>query len=485
MALNSISRIYHLPKPPTFSLLSLHHYTTTTSENASNYWKILQSKSFFQSNLEKTLTKIRGKLDSSIVEQTLHKLFSTENSVLGLRFFIWAGIQPDYRHSNYMYSKACKLYGISRRNRGIFGDILRVYKEEGCVVSVKTFKVILNLCREGKMAEEGLKVLRKMGEFDCRPDTTVFNVVIGLFCERGEMVVAEGLMKEMGLIEVYPDMSTYIAVIKGFCNVGRLEDACRMIRVMRDHGCVPNVVVFSTLLHGFCRVGDFDKALEFLSQMEKEESGWTPNVVTYTSVIQCFCENGRTDDALLVLDRMEARGCFPNRVTVATLSKHLCSEGRIEEAYKLVDRVVAYGSVLKNECYSSLVVSLLRIKNLDEAEKLFRWMLGNQIKPDGLACSILVKRLCSEGKLLDGFQYYVEIEKANCSVSIDSDIYSILLEGLCQQGHLVEAARLIDLMIERKIKLKTPFAGTLVRVLENSGQKELALHLRSVQANVE
>ncbi|KAF5935577.1 hypothetical protein HYC85_026706 [Camellia sinensis] len=337
-------------------------------------------------------------------------------------------------------------------------DILETYRVEGCLVSVKTFKIVLNLCRKANLADEGLWVLRKMKEFNCRADTTAYNVVIGLFCDKGDMDVAAELMSEMGLINLYPDMITYIAMIKGF--------------VMRWQ--------YSALLDGVCRFGSLEKALELLLQMEKEGGDCSPNVISYTSVIQAFCEKSRTMEALQILDRMEANGCSPNRVTISTLMKGLCTEGHVEEAYKLIDKVVAGGSVPEGECYSSLVVSLLRIKKLEEAEKLFRRMLASALKPDGLASSIMIKGLCLEGRVLNGFHLYNEIEKMDCLSSIDLDIYSILLAGLCKESHLVEAAELARLMVERKIQLKAPYVDNIVEHLKICGEKELFSRLTSI-----
>jgi len=68
------------------------------------------------------------------------------------------------------------------------------------------------------------------------------------------------------------------------------------------------------------------------------------------------------------------------------------------EAYKLIYRIVVGVHVSSGECCSSLVITLLRDKRLEEAEELFKGMLGNAVRPNGLVCSILMKDLCLEGK---------------------------------------------------------------------------------------
>ncbi|PSS04027.1 Pentatricopeptide repeat-containing protein [Actinidia chinensis var. chinensis] len=477
MAIASISRFLSsssLPKTHIFSLTTMLAFSISSS--ADKYWTHLQKNG---SNVERTLNSVRAKLDTTSVTEVLDKC-ALNQPLLGLRFFVWAGLQPSYRHSSYMYSKACQLFDINRNPR-IITDVIEAYRVEGCLVGVKAFKVVLNLCRKANLADEGLWVLRKMKEMNCMPDTPAYNVVIGLFCEKSDMNVAAELMREMGSVNLYPDMITYIAMIKGFCNAGRLEDACALFKVMKGHGCSPNVVAYSILLEGFCRFGSLERALDLLREMEKEGGDCSPNVVTYTSVMQAFCAKSRTMEALHILDRMEASGCSPNRVTIRTLIEGLCREGHTEEAYKLINKVIAGGSVSDGECYSSLVLSLLRIKKLEEAEKLFRWMLASAVKPDGLASSTMIKGLCLEGRVFDGFCLHCELEELGFLSSIDLDIYSILLDGLCQESCMAEAAKLARLMVERRIALKAPYVDNIVEYLKNSGEKDLVSHLLGIE----
>ncbi|KAL6284361.1 hypothetical protein ACE6H2_015290 [Prunus campanulata] len=288
-------------------------------------------------------------------------------SQLGLRFFICAGLHSSYGHSYFMYSKACELCEI-KLNPSVIFDVLEAYRIEGRFISLNAFKVVFNLCKEANLADEALSVLRKIPDFGLRPDTTLYNVVIRLFCDKGDMNMAESLVKEMGLVDLLPDLITYMVMINGFCNVGRSEK--------------------------------MERALELLTEMEKVGGDCSPNVVTYTSVIQKLCDKGRLKEALVIFDRMEACGCAPSRVM-----------DQVEEAYKQIDRVVAGRSVTYSDCYSSLVVSLARGRKPEEAEKVLRMMLDSGVKPNSLACSIMLKKICLEGRVIDGFCLFHELEK--------------------------------------------------------------------------
>ncbi|GAB4858078.1 hypothetical protein Ancab_015980 [Ancistrocladus abbreviatus] len=476
MAISSLSRFIsssiRITAPPFNFIPSFPLAAATSSSAAERFYTHLLSH---PKNPEKTLAALKSQLDSSIVNQVLHRC-SLNHRQLGLRFFIWAGVQPKYKHSEFAYSRACKLFEIDRNPCSIT-DVIEAYKVEGCVIGIKMIKVVLKLCRVARLADQALWLLRKTEEFNCRPDTTMYNVVIRLFCEKGDLDVVVGLIEEIVLVGLYPDVITYMEMIKAFCNAGRLEDACKLFKVMKVHGCTPNAVAYSALLHGVCRFGSAERALELLGEMENEGGDCSPNVISYTSVIQSFCEKGQSFEALSILDRMESAGCTPNRVTISTLIRALCVEGCIDEAYKLIDKVVAGGSVSRSECYSSLVVSLLRTKRLDDAKKLFRRMLSNAIKPDGLACSSLIKSLCLDGRVLEGFNLYEEIEKMGDLPMVDSDLYSILLLGLCQQRHLIEASKLAGFMVERRIQIKLLYVDDIIEQLKGSEGVELLSNL--------
>ncbi|KAL5972652.1 hypothetical protein ACLOJK_039457 [Asimina triloba] len=429
-------------------------------------------------SFEKSLSHLKHKLDFSTVDSLLRKS-STGGLLSALRFFIWAGQQPNYRHTTVMYSRACEFLGIHRRPE-LVNDLLEAYQVERLPVSLKTFKVILNLCREAKLADQALEVLRKIRDFGFRPDTSSYNVVLRLFVEKNQISVAETLLGEMVLVGLYPDMITCVVMVRGLCNAGRLEGARAILQRMRGFGCVPNVVVYSALLDGTCRSGSFGMALELLQEMEGEqESGCEPNVVTYTAVIQGMFEKGRVDEALTVWDRMRVKGCLPNWVTISTVINGLCVAGRVKDAYEVIERMVVEGSATSDQCYSSLVVSLLRIKDLLEAEKLVRKMLESGVRPDGLACESLIKELCLAERVLDGYQWFGKLE-AVCGPVLDSDVYSVLVAGLCQQGHLVEAASIVGTMAERGMKARAPFVDGVVQELKAAGENELAFRLMDI-----
>ncbi|CAM8877702.1 unnamed protein product [Rhodiola kirilowii] len=448
---------------------------TTSSAAAETFYSRLHNK---DGNLEISLSRLGVKLDTPCVTEVLNRC-SSNSSLLGLRFFIWAGLRSDYRHSAFIYTKASKFLKL-KDNPEIIHHVFEAYEKEGRRVGVRTLRVILNLCREAKLADEGKWVLRKTVDFDCQPDIVMYNVVIKLFCEVGRIDEVEKLVEEMESVGICPDMITYSLMVKAYCGAERIEDACGLFKVMKQRGCLPNVAAYSQLLDKLCKSGSLERALELLEAMEREDGDCKPNVVTYTSVIQAFCERGRSVESLTILDRMISYGCLPNRVMVIVFNKRFCEEALLEEAYKVTEKIMEVGTASARECFSSLVISLLQAGHAEEAEIAFRRMLNSELTPDGLACSLMIKQMCLEGRDLDGFRLLQDIDTIEHPWTINSDICCTLLAQLGQKNHIEEAAKLAKLMLEKGAQPKGLLTDGTMDHLKNFGYSDLVTQLTSL-----
>ncbi|KAI3766865.1 hypothetical protein L2E82_16940 [Cichorium intybus] len=464
-------------KNPSFSFATL-----AVTNPVEKYWTCIQIK---DPNMERALTirRVVAKLDldPSCVEELITRCSSTEkHRTSGLRFFIWAGIQRDCRHNSYMYNIACKAFKINQ-NPNAIKDVIESYTINHSVVNLRTFKVVLNLCKEAKLADEGLWVLKKMKDFKIKPDIPAYNIVIRLFCEKSKFHEALKLMKEMSLINLHPGKVTFQTMLNGFCDLGRIQDARKLFKIVNKQGRSPDFYAYSTLLDGVCKHGDLEKAFEVLLEMENRLE-ITPTVFTYTSMIRHFCERKRSTEALTILDKMEKSGRAPNGVITTTLINGLVMENKLDQVYKLIDRVVTKGCVLKSECYSSLVAALFKVGKFEDGERVFRRMFADGLMPDGEVFRVAFKKMClNEERVLDCYELLCnKINILRVHIWNDKEIYPILTDGLCKKGCFVEASKLAMLMGENYIKLEGRCLESVVGYFKNAGEMELASRILKV-----
>jgi len=79
-------------------------------------------------------------LDAQSSSGILHRCL-LDKPYLSLWFFFWAGLQPGCRHSQYVYSLACKLFEIDKNPKVIL-EVLEAYRVERYVANVKLSKVV-------------------------------------------------------------------------------------------------------------------------------------------------------------------------------------------------------------------------------------------------------------------------------------------------------------------------------------------------------
>ena len=312
-----------------------------------------------------------------------------------------------------------------------------------------------------------------MPEFNCLPDTSSYNSALRLLVAEKKVNEAKNLVKEMLSSGIFPDMVTCISMVKALCDGGDFQEARSFVKKMPSFGCNPNVVIFSALIDGACYSGEIHAAIEILSEMESSavDEFRRPNVVTYTCLMKCLCERGMMDDAMLMYDRMVSQGCHANRVTIATLLWGFCRWKMVAEAFSLAGKVSGGGE----DSYSSLILSLVRAGDAEEAEALAKSMLQRGVNPDGASRNVLVREIVNSGGVDRGIRWVEDISAAG--LTLDPEVYSSLLEFAVRERKLTEAVGLVEWMTKKGIKLKvnsSSVAEALAKTLEKIGRVDLA-----------
>ena len=109
----------------------------------------------------------------------------------------------------------------------------------------------------------------------------------------------------------------------------------------------------------------------------------------------------------------------------------------------IVDTMISNeGRVSREVCYSLLVVCLLRIGDREAAGGLLRRGCWRGVRGRRADIQFFDVGELQEEVLLGWGYNWIGVLGERGMDCVDSDVYSCLLAGLCEKGHLVEAMRL-------------------------------------------
>jgi pentatricopeptide repeat protein len=195
-----------------------------------------------------------------------------------------------------------------------------------------------------------------------------------------------------------------------------------------------------------CENGEFGRAEELVdSLLEKEvlkkRGGCVPLIASYNSVFKYLCENGKAKKARLLFGQLLDIRSKVDFLAFKTLILGHCEEGDFEEGYELVLSMLKRDLMPDSECYIAVIDGFMQkyvkqwssqdVKQWSAWEALHR-MLNSGLRPS------------------------------------TSTFHSVLLGLLKKDGCAKEAADLIEIMLERKIRQNVDLSTNLIGLLFKS-----------------
>ncbi|CAA2934593.1 pentatricopeptide repeat-containing At5g39710 [Olea europaea subsp. europaea] len=355
----------------------------------------------------------------------------------GLEFFKEMerkGCVPNVVTYNTLIDAYCKLGNVDEAFR-----LIKLMWEKNLEPNVITFNVIINgLCRDGRMKETG-EVFEEMKRNGLLPDEITYNTLINGFCKDGnfhQALVVHGEMVRNGLS---PNVVTYTALINSMCKARNLHRAMEFFDQMHSRGLSPNDRTYTTLIDGFCQQGFVDEAYRVLNEMIGR--GFSPSSVTYNAFVNGHCLLGRIEDALRVIQDMIVKGVQPDVVTYSTIVSGYCRDFDLDKAFRMKEEMIKKGILPDSITYSSLIQGLCGQRRLTEACELFEEMWRKGLQPDKFTYTTLINAYCVE----DDVSSAVQLHDAMIKRGLFPDVvtYSVLINGLNKQARSKEAKRLL------------------------------------------
>ncbi|KAK1395349.1 putative pentatricopeptide repeat-containing protein [Heracleum sosnowskyi] len=340
--------------------------------------------------------------------------------------------------------------GISRNGGGlgfVIDGVRKVFEMMPVRDIVSWNTVIAGYARNG-MCDEGLRMIRDMGNAGLKPDVFTLSSVLPVFAEyvdvlRGKeihgYVIRHGFCEDVfigsSLIDMYAnctrtrdayrvfcllpyrDYVSWNSVIAGCVQNGLFDEGLNLFRQMVIAGIKPVEVSFSSIipacahlttlllgrqLHGYIVRGGFDKNVFIASSLVDmyakcgniRISRWIfddiekPDMVTWTAMIMGYALHGHPRDAISSFERMILDGVKPNDVVFLAVFTACSHGGMVDEALKYFNSMTQYYGISPClEHYAAMSDLLARAGKLEEA---YRFISNMQIKQTGSIWSTLL-----------------------------------------------------------------------------------------------
>lgn len=343
----------------------------------------------------------------------------------------------------------CRAYG--RVHKPL--EAIRIFenaKGYECKLTEKSYITIFSILVDENLLKMAMRFYRYMKEMGFPPTVVSLNILIKALCKSSETVdAAINMFREMPRRGCPPDSYTYGTLISGLCRFGRTEEAYELFEEMETKGCLPTVVTYTSLMHGLCKSKKLGDALTMFEEMKSK--GIKPNVFTYTTLMDGLCKHGRSLHALDLLDMMVCQCLSPNMATYSTLIHGLCKDGNLCEALKLFDRMKLQGLKPDVVLYGKIISGFSDLRKFQEAANFLDEMVLAGISPNRLTWSnhirihtVVIRGLC-EVDLNRAFLMYLSMRTRGLSVELE--VFSSLIKGLCEKRDLHKACRIFDEMV--------------------------------------
>ncbi|XP_012078862.1 pentatricopeptide repeat-containing protein At1g06710, mitochondrial [Jatropha curcas] len=440
---------------------------------------ILNNDDGFGSKTQKFLRQFREKLSESLVAEVLNLV---KNPELGIKFFIWAGRQIGYSHTQAVYNALLEMIESTNNNSNdrIPEQFLREIKDEDKEVLGKLLNVLIRKYCQNGLWNAALEELGRLKDFGYKASRLTYNALVIVFLRAEKLDTAYLVHREMSNLgysmdsftlgcfahslckagkwrdaltliekeEFVPDTILYTKMISGLCEASLFEEAMDFLNRMRANSCIPNVVTYRILLCGCLRKKQLGRCKRILSLMIME--GCFPSPGIFNSLVHAYCRSRDYSYAYKLLKKMVKCGCQPGYVVYNILIGGICgnedlpSMDVLELAETAYSEMLEVGVVLNKVNVSNFARCLCGVGKFEKAFNVIREMMSKGFIPDIGTYSKVIGYLCNASKIEKAFLLFQEMKRN----SITPDVYThtILLDSFCKSGLIEQARKWFDEM---------------------------------------
>lgn len=432
MLLNSALKRFGLQNKSThkFQLLSVSFYSTLHSISAppqlQELCNIVTSTVGGLDDLELSLNKFKGSINSSLVAQAIDSIKHEAHTRRLLRFFLWSNkhLSRDLEDNDYNY--ALRVFA-EKKDYTAMDILLGDLKKEGRVMDAQTFGLVAETFVKLGKEDEALGIFKNLDKYKCFIDEFTVTAIINALCSKGHAKRAEGVVwhhkdKVKGVLPCI-----YRSLLYGWSVQRNVKEARRIIQEMKSNGVNPDLVCYNTFLRCLCErnlrhnpSGLVPEALNVMMEMRFYKV--LPTSISYNILLSCLGKTRRVKESCQILEAMNKSGVAPDWVSYYLVARVLFLSGRFGKGKEIVDQMIEKGLVPNHKFYYSLIGILCGVERVNHALELFEKMKGSSLGGYGPVYDVLIPKLCRGGAFEKGRELWDEAKCMGITLQCSRDV---------------------------------------------------------------
>jgi len=275
---------------------------------------------------------------------------------------------------------------------------------------------------------------------DCgTPQAKDFGNMLRLAASKGDWETSLSIIQDMAKSDVEIDSVQYNTALATLGVAGRVHEARTLLDLMETKGSSADVISYNTVMKGYATGGRMDECFEMFVRLQAK--GMSPSQVTYGILLDGFINGNQVDRAVQIFDDMKKSGCPLNTVLCTLLIKGFARAGDCDQAMHVYSQMKA----------------------------------ENEISPDIVTFSILIKAHCDNDRLEEAFIILGEL--VTSGLKPDEVVFNSLIGGCAKQGNVKLGKQLLADMIASGVRPSNATFSILIRLYHQSKCLEEAVAL--------
>jgi len=400
-------------------------------------------------------------------------------------------VSPDINtYNTYIKGVLSSINSGGQINISIIDELLKEMHKREIIPRITAFNGILEICTVSGAIHKALDYFILMQEdYKISPEGSTYTIILRGIRSNEKYPQFFDLLFPFFLSFITKESveDNLINIVIDICGKFSYPDKIEQIlNILKQRKRSLSLVTYGKVITIYGQLHKSNKIDELLEEVRKLETEF--NEVTYGCIMEAYLRCGSCDKVEEMYDEIQrSKKLVPNIIIHTTLIRALAKK---RDFYKVISH---YDKLRSNsECelnriaYNALLDCCVKCNQYGKMSEIFEDMLKaaekykevaleeNNIEPDLITYSTLIKGMCKSGAIHKAILLYEEMKSKG--LELDEVFFNSLLDGFVKCNcNIQESEKVINDMIKMKIKFSNYTYSILIKLYTKNKMPEKAL----------